>query len=113
MKKIYLASPFFNETEIETMSKVLEILRGKGLDVFAPYENQNKHLEFGTKEWREATFNGDVAGIDRADVVVAIVAGNYCDSGTAWEIGNAVAKGKPVVIHNPTKETINLIISDS
>lgn len=113
MIKVYLASPFFNETEIKTMERVKEILRAKRLDVFAPFENQNKHLEFGSKEWREATFNGDVAGIDRADVIVAIVAGNYCDSGTAWEIGNAVAKGKPVVIVNPTKDTINLMISDS
>ena len=113
MIKVYLASPFFNETEIETMERVKEILRAKGLDVFAPYENQNKHLEFGSKEWREATFAGDVAGIDRADVVVAIVDGNYCDSGTAWEIGNAVAKNKPVVLVNVTKNTVNLMISDS
>lgn len=113
MVKVYLASPFFNETEIETMNRTLKVLRDKGLDVFAPFENQNTHLEFGSKEWREATFNGDVVGIDNADVIVAIVAGNYCDSGTAWEIGNAVAKNKPVVVFNPTKDTINLMISDS
>lgn len=113
MIKVYLASPFFNETEIETMEKVKEILRAKGLNVFAPFENQNKHLEFGSKEWREATFSRDVAGIDIADVVVAIIDGNYCDSGTAWEIGNSVAKGKPVVVFNPTKNTVNLMISDS
>lgn len=113
MKKVYLASPFFNETEIEIMEKVKEILINKGLDVFAPFEHQNKHLEFGSKEWRKATYDGDVGGINRADIIVAIIEGNYCDSGTAWEIGNAVAKNKPVVIVNPSKSTVNLMISDS
>lgn len=113
MKKVYLASPFFNETEIEIMEKVKEILINKGLDVFAPFEHQNKHLEFGSREWRKATYDGDVSGINRADIIVAIIEGNYCDSGTAWEIGNAVAKDKPVVVVNPSKSTVNLMISDS
>lgn len=112
-KKVYLASPFFNDKEIETMERVKTILRAKGLDVFVPFENQNKHLEFGSKEWRKATYNSDVAGIDRADVVVAIIEGNYSDSGTAWEIGNAVAKNIPVVIVNINYNAVNLMISDS
>lgn len=112
MINVYLASPFFNEIEIEKMEKVRDILRDRGLRVFVPNEHQNKQLEFGSKEWREATFNGDMGGIDGADIMVAIVTGNYCDSGTAWEIGNAVAKSKPVVVVNPTKETVNLMISD-
>ena len=53
MKKVYLASPFFNDEEIKTMESVLEILRSKDLEVFAPFEHQNKHLEFGSMEWRK------------------------------------------------------------
>lgn len=113
-KKIYLASPFFNDIELLRMTKVLGCLRNKGLEVFAPYENQNKHLEFGSLEWRKATFEGDVNGIEEADVVVAIVSnGCYSDSGTAWEIGYAYAKGIPVVVVNLSGKEINLMISDS
>lgn len=113
-KKIYLASPFFNDKEIEIMETVKGILRAKGLEVFAPFENQNKHLEFGSKEWREATFKGDVDGINNADVVVGINAnGNYDDVGTAWELGYAYAKGIPFILVNPSKETINLMVADS
>ena len=113
-KKIYLASPFFNDTELLRMTKVLGCLRNKGLEVFAPYENQNKHLEFGSVEWRKATFEGDVNGIEEADVVVAIVSnGCYSDSGTAWEVGYAYAKGIPVVVVNLSDKEINLMISDS
>ena len=114
MKKVYLASPFFNDTEIERMEKVKHILRAKGLEVFAPFEHQNKHLEFGSREWRKATFEGDVNGIEEADVVVAIVSnGNYSDSGTAWEVGYGVAKGKTIVVVNLSGKEINLMIADS
>lgn len=114
MKKVYLASPFFNDAEIGRMEEVKRILRAKGLEVFAPFEHQNEHLEFGSKEWRKATFEGDINGIDTADVVVAIVSnGNYSDSGTAWEIGYAVAKGISVVVVNLSEKEVNLMIADS
>ena len=114
MKKIYLAAPFFNESEIARVDKVKKILRDKGLDVFVPMEHQNPQFEFGSMEWRKATFKNDVDHIDWADLVVAIIAnGNYDDSGTAWELGYAYATNKPVILVNPTGETINLMIADS
>lgn len=113
-KKVYLASPFFNETEVQRMEKVRDILRGKGLDVFVPNEHQNPEYEFGGLEWRDATFKSDVKGIDEADLVVAVISnGNYDDSGTAWECGYSYATGKPVIVVNLTGDTINLMIADS
>lgn len=113
-KKIYLASPFFDDTEKEILNKAKDILRGKGLEVFVPMEHQHTHLEFGTLEWRAATFKSDVDAIDEADVVVALInKGNYDDSGTAWEIGYAYAKGIDVVVVNVTGNTINLMLADS
>lgn len=113
-KRIYLASPFFNELEIERVDKVKEILDSKGLEVFSPKEQQNPDLEFGSVEWRKATFENDVKHIDWCDIVVTIMSqGNYDDSGTAWELGYAYATGKPVVLVNLTGETINLMIADS
>ena len=114
MKKVYLASPFFDDAELERVDKVKEILNLKGLEVFSPKEHQNEHLEFGSIEWRKATFENDVKHIDWCDVVVAIICkGNYDDSGTAWELGYAYATNKPVVLVNITGETINLMIADS
>ena len=114
MKKVYLASPFFDDAELERVDKVKEILDSKGLEVFSPKEHQNEHLEFGSIEWRKATFDNDVKHIDWCDVVVAIICkGNYDDSGTAWELGYAYATNKPVVLVNITGETINLMIADS
>ena len=114
MKKVYLASPFFDDAELERVDKVKEILDSKELEVFSPKEHQNEHLEFGSIEWRKATFENDVKHIDWCDVVVAIICkGNYDDSGTAWELGYAYATNKPVVLVNITGETINLMIADS
>ena len=114
MKKVYLASPFFDDAELERVDKVKEILDSKGLEVFSPKEHQNERLEFGSIEWRKATFENDVKHIDWCDVVVAIICkGNYDDSGTAWELGYAYATNKPVVLVNVTGETINLMIADS
>ena len=114
MKKVYLSSPFFDDAYLERVKKVQEILNSKGLDVFSPKEHQNEHLEFGSIEWRKATFENDVKHIDWCDVVVAIICkGNYDDSGTAWELGYAYATNKPVVLVNITGETINLMIADS
>ena len=113
-KRVYLASPFFNERQVFLMEKVRDILRAKGLEVFVPNEHQNDHLKFGSIEWREATFSSDVKGIYTADVVVAIIdEGNYSDSGTAWEIGYAFAKNIPVIVVNTSGNTINLMIADS
>lgn len=113
-KTIYLASPFFNDAEIEAMENVRDILRKQGHSVFVPNEHQNPQFEFGSLEWRNATFNSDVRGIDNAEVVVAVInQGNYDDSGTAWEIGYAYAKDIPVIVVNVTGNTINLMIADS
>ena len=114
MKKIYLASPFFNEAELDRMKSALKILREeRGFEVFAPYELKSD-LEFGSLEWRHETFNADIDNIKSSDFVVSIISnGNYSDSGTAWECGYSYAIGKPVIIVNLTENPVNLMISDS
>lgn len=42
-------------------------------------------------------FSADLAGLDGADVLVAIMEGLDADSGTAWECGYAFGK-KPIVL---------------
>lgn len=112
-KKIYLASPFFNDEEIGTMENVLKILRDKELEVFAPFEHQNKHLEFGGEEWRRATFVGDMKGIYESDVVVAILDGNYTDSGTSAECMAAYLLKKKLIVVNLEGKPINLMIAET
>lgn len=112
MKRIYLASPFFNQDQLERVEKVEKILDDKFQMVFSPRKAQYDDLEFGSVEWRTEVFLNNQKHIDHADVVVAIYDGE--DSGTMWEIGYAYGKGVPVVVfkENP-EQPLNLMISDS
>jgi nucleoside 2-deoxyribosyltransferase len=111
MKRVYLASPFFNEMEIETVKKVAEILKSKGLEVFEPMENQMEGLEAGSRHWSIETFMNDVKFIKWAEIVVGVYHGNYSDSGTAWELGYAYATDKPVILIH-VGENSNLMVHE-
>ena len=111
MKKLYIASPFFSDRETEVLSRVENILKGRGFDVFSPRENEVRSGDTGTPEWSLATFENDRNAIDRCDAVVMLYWGNYSDSGTAWECGYAYGKGKPVaVVH--LGDTSNLMVHE-
>jgi nucleoside 2-deoxyribosyltransferase len=112
MTKIYLASGFFNEFQLEHVAKAETFLREKGFEVFSPREHQHDEVEFGTKEWRALTFDNDVEHIVWSDFVFAIL-DNDMDEGVLWELGYAYAIGKPIVILNLSDKVMNLMISDS
>ena len=112
MKRVYLASPFFNEREISFVEKVEKILRNKGITVWSPRDNQLDRHEAGTPEWSLDIFRNDVKFVDWAECVVAIYDGNYMDSGTAWEIGYAYGTSKPVIVVH-VGENSNLMVHES
>ena len=96
-KRVYLAAPFFNDTEVKNVEYVENVLSEKGLSYFSPMRRENKG-EPGTKEWAYDIYEADITEIKNADVVVVLSYGNYDDSGTSWECGYAVGIGKPVVL---------------
>lgn len=111
MKNVYIASPFFSQTEIEIVNQVEDILKEKGLNFFSPMRNQMEHLEVGTRQWSTETFMNDLKYIKWAEVVVGIYHGNYSDSGTAWELGYAYATDKPVILIH-VGENSNLMVHE-
>ncbi|WP_316571808.1 nucleoside 2-deoxyribosyltransferase [Neobacillus sp. YIM B06451] len=110
MKRVYLASPFFNEKEIRYVEQVEEILAEKGLSVFSPFRHTGE-AEFGSRQWSIETFMDDIKHIKWAEVVVAIYHGFYSDSGTAWELGYAYATDKPVILVH-VGENSNLMVHE-
>lgn len=98
--RIFIAGPLFSQAEREFNLKVEEHLRKHGYETFLPQRDVGKLDELLAKEGREAyrtIFKRDLEGLEKADVVVAILDGPDVDSGTAFEIGYAFARGKPVV----------------
>lgn len=88
--KLYFAGPLFTTPEREWNAEVTAALRAAGHEVFLPQEKEPGQDGAGV-------FATDVAGIDWADGLVAIVDGPDPDSGTSWEVGYAFRK-KPIVL---------------
>ena len=97
--KIYLASPFFNEKELENVKIAEKILTERGFSLFSPRLNEVRTDENTQQSWwSKETFMNDKKFIDWADVVVMLYYGVYSDSGTAWECGYAYGTNTPVVV---------------
>ncbi len=95
MKTVYLAAPLFSQAECDFNRKLRDLIISEGFLVFLPQEDSNNiHVE---KNRQEIIFNKNLAALDSSDIVVAVIDGADVDSGTAWEIGYAYSKGKPVL----------------
>ena len=110
MKRLYLAGPFFTETEIKNIEYAEKILEERGFSVFSPMRH-DVDAERGTTEWARKIFELDRSELEKADLVVALYYGNISDSGTAWECGCAFAGGIPVVlVHVDENASSNLMM---
>ncbi len=94
MRNVYLAAPLFSEAERDFNRKLRDEIKRAAFSVFLPQEDSNNVK--GDKR-QEIIFNKNLNAIENSDIIVAVVDGIDIDSGTAWEIGYASAKGKPVI----------------
>ena len=98
MKKIYLASPFFDSHELNIYKMVIAELRGKGYEVYVPQEHEIENAwEKPNFVWGGEVFVEDLRAIDQCDVMLILNFGMYSDSGTAWEAGYAFGNKVPTV----------------
>ena len=100
---IYIAGPFFTDKERAFLKIVIESAKEvfPNEEFFIPMEHFIPNGEnLSNNEWAEAVFKMDVEVLNKCNRVIAAYSGLYSDTGTAWEIGYAYAKGI----------TVNLII---
>jgi nucleoside 2-deoxyribosyltransferase len=95
LMKVFLAAPLFSEAERDFNSKVAERLRDKGFQVWLAQEASFIHE--GTSKEKKKIYEEDISALKACDVVVAVLDGVDVDSGVAFEMGYAVAIGKPVI----------------
>ena len=96
---IYIAGPFFTDKERAFLKIVIESVKEifPNEELFIPMEHFIPNGEnLSNNEWAEAVFKMDVEALNKCDRVVAAYLGLRSDTGTAWEIGYAYAKGIPV-----------------
>ncbi len=118
---IYFAGPLFTQAEWQWNMQVAEGLRQKGFQVILPQEAASPILKKQQPFDARKLFEGNVNGIERSNVVVAILDGADVDSGTSWECGYAFKAGVPVVGlrtdlrpgGDDPKRPVNLMLSQS
>lgn len=96
-KTIYLAGPLFTHAELEYNLALKNMMSKKGFTVFLPQEDAEDAVAEREKQNQELIFKKCLEGVNTSDIVVAVLDGVDVDSGTAWEIGYAYARGKPVI----------------
>lgn len=100
-KSVYVAGPLFTIQDREFLVKIRNMIRDLGFDTFLPHEDNDDNAEGrGTEasgERLKRIFQKDYEAIDRADVIVALLDGVPIDCGTAWELGYAFARSKPIL----------------
>lgn len=111
---IYLASPFFNETEINNVKEAANVLRFQGHEVYVPMEHEaREEAKLNPSLFSYETFHMDRKAINNSDAVVVLYYGNYSDSGTAWEAGYAYGIDKPVILVHMSEHQSNLMMHES
>ncbi|GEK28172.1 nucleoside 2-deoxyribosyltransferase [Furfurilactobacillus siliginis] len=115
MKSIYLASPFFDEDQLDRVKRVEKALADNKTvgNVFSPRTSQFPELTFGSPEWQTTAYEHDLAELTAADVIVAVAdfTEDSVDSGTAFEIGYAAALKKPIVLLHEKDSLVNLMLA--
>jgi len=95
MKKIYLASGWFNPTQAAELTRLEEICDSrKWIDLASPRRIFVCPPD-APKETQDATFDGNLHHIETADFL--IVNTRDKDIGTIWEAGYAYANHVPIV----------------
>lgn len=96
--RLYFAAALFTQMERKwnrTLAQALEETM-PGLDIILPQDFTPAEKHVGDKLYG-ALFRMCVKGIEDADAVLAMIEGDEIDSGTAWEMGYAYARNKPVI----------------
>lgn len=139
-KYIFIASPFFNEAQLEVVKALETMIQDAGMFYYsARLHSGGSTLPPGERRFSKWTpvFQADVSGLYNCDLVVAVLdyplpkghrleirkatehasdvlvaTPRIPDSGTVWEMGFAYALGKPIVGYFPLgkPEKLNLML---
>lgn len=94
--RVYLAAPLFSAAEREFNARLASFLLDRHYRVILPQERGDDGAVRDEGALRRL-YEQLLFELEGADVVVAVIDGSDADSGTAWEMGYASARGIPVI----------------
>lgn len=108
--RAYIASPFFNESQIVRVERLKLILNQLKIDYFSPKDESNLKFKGDSVSGLEV-FRMNIAEIRSCDIVVCIT--NDKDTGTLFEAGLAYGMNKSIFYLFDGGESFNLMLSNS
>lgn len=93
--QIFVAAPFFNDAERDFNARLALELRQHDYTVWLAQETP--FITTGSRRERHQIYQQDIAALENSDLLVAVLHGPDVDAGTAFEVGYAIARHKPVV----------------
>ncbi|MCL2001377.1 MAG: nucleoside 2-deoxyribosyltransferase [Planctomycetes bacterium] len=96
--RIYFAASLFTQVERKWNRLLADTLKRlmPGLEIVMPQDFRTAG-KYNDSRHYGALFRMCVDGIDSSDAVLSLIDGAEVDSGVAWEMGYAYARGKPVI----------------
>jgi len=117
--KIYLSAPLFTQVERQWNRMLAAALQDRieGAEVILPQDFKFSN-SFNRPEDFPKLFRACLDSLESADLVVAVLDGADVDSGTAFEVGYAYARGIPIIgIRTDYRKSqdrgLNLVIAQS
>jgi nucleoside 2-deoxyribosyltransferase/predicted secreted protein len=116
--RVYLAAPLFSEAERAYNASLAALLEKNLFEVYLPQETGDDTETRGKQE-QNRLFHANKKALEEADCIVAVIDGADADSGTAWEMGYAYSRGKPIVAIRTDfrraghHEQVNLMLEES
>jgi nucleoside 2-deoxyribosyltransferase len=117
MKTVYIAGPLFDPGERWYLEQIDCAVRDLGFQTYLPHRDGG--IKAITGHTTAEIFKADLRGLESVDIVVAVLNGPDVDSGTAWEMGHAFARGIPIIgIHEDIRlknaaAQINIVVYHS
>ena len=97
--KVYISSPLSTDEQKFRINEVAKYIRDCGYEVFSPMEYVVPNAwDLDCITWSKKVQQHNLDGLNTSNVVVAIYDGLNSDTGSAFEIGYAYAKGIPVIL---------------
>lgn len=94
-KAIYIAGPLFTPAERSYLEELAGALEAAGFRTYLPHRDGG--LASADRRDTRALYDADIRALDSCVAVVAVLNGTDVDSGTAFEMGYAVARALPVL----------------
>lgn len=111
INKVYLAGPFFNDTQLNVVEKIKKILDSLGIKYYSPKDELRFRKEDPPEKAKEC-FDSNLKAMTDSDFMIAII--DDFDPGTIFEMGYFCCQNKRILAYSDVPgRGLNLMLSQS